>query len=173
MKKALLSLIDAAPLLSRQLAVAPFRWRAGLSWLAERKLNFLHVTNHNNYTIQRSLGICVPRPNCFAKVVEICFPSSPKVYRKPCIVYSELRVLFKHIRTSVEERPGRQSNNLPWQGILAFCFLRFISPAILYPKMWGLYPGLPSESVLELVAKTIQNLANLMIVSSLTNMWMY
>jgi len=84
-------------------------------------------------------------------------------------------VLFKHIRTSVEERFGRQSNNLPWQGISAFCFLRFIVPAILYPNMWGIYPGLPSEGVqrsLKLVAKTIQNLANLMIVSSLTNVWM-
>lgn len=82
-------------------------------------------------------------------------------------------MLFKHIRSAVEERFGRQSSNLPWQGVSAFCFLRFIVPAILYPNMWGLYPGLPSEGVqrsLKLVAKTIQNLANLMIVRILTNM---
>ena len=82
-------------------------------------------------------------------------------------------MLFKHIRGAVEERFGRQSSNLPWQGVSAFCFLRFIVPAIIYPNIWGLYPGLPSESVqrsLKLVAKTIQNLANLMIVSTPTNM---
>ena len=92
------------------------------------------------------------------------------------ILHSELQLLFKHVRTSVEECFGRQSNNLLSQGVSALCFLRFIVPAILYPNMWGLYPGLPSENVqrsLKLVAKTIQNLANLRIVSTLPNVWIW
>ena len=87
-------------------------------------------------------------------------------------MHSELRVLFKRIRTSVEERFGPQSGALPWQGVSAFCFLRFIVPAILYPNIWGLYPGLPSAGVqrsLKLVAKAIQNLVTT--VSTLTPPW--
>jgi hypothetical protein len=94
-------------------------------------------------------------------------------------VHSELRILFKHIRHSVEERFVCQPNdNLPSQGVSAFCFLRFIVPAIIYPNLWGLCPGMPSPGVqrsLKLVAKTIQNLANLVTVSEYPylNMWMW
>jgi len=60
----------------------------------------------------------------------------------------EMRRLFETIRTLVERRyrseqhashePNRE---LPWQSVSAFCFLRFIVPAILHPHLFGISPG--------------------------------
>lgn len=61
----------------------------------------------------------------------------------------EMRRLFEHIRKLVERRcratktlvdDGSQ-NDLPWQAVSAFIFLRFIVPAILHPHLFGLVPG--------------------------------
>ncbi|KAJ3791000.1 GTPase activating protein [Lentinula aff. detonsa] len=83
----------------------------------------------------------------------------------------EMRRLFCTIRELVEERFSSSGNSaiqakhdLRWQGVSAFCFLRFIVPAILNPHLFHLYPGLPSPPVqrsLTLIAKVIQSLANL------------
>ncbi|KAF6766033.1 GTPase activating protein [Ephemerocybe angulata] len=56
------------------------------------------------------------------------------------------------------------TETFPKQSVSAFCFLRFIVPAILHPHLFGLYPGSPPETVqrsLTLIAKVIQSLANL------------
>ena len=64
------------------------------------------------------------------------------------VFVSEMRMLFKSIRTLVEQRyrtaPGSvdNNNNLPWQSVSAFVFLRFIVPAILHPHLFGLCPGM-------------------------------
>nr|GAT44189.1 GTPase activating protein [Mycena chlorophos] len=82
----------------------------------------------------------------------------------------EMRRLFETIRHLVEERykvkesSSPESRELPWQSVSAFCFLRFIVPAILHPHLFGLCPGMPSGPVqrsLTLIAKVIQSLANL------------
>ncbi|KAF5370234.1 hypothetical protein D9615_010078 [Tricholomella constricta] len=82
----------------------------------------------------------------------------------------EMRRLFETIRTLVEKRYRPESlsqelsRELPWQSVSAFCFLRFIVPAILHPHLFGLCPGLPSAPIqrsLTLIAKVIQSLANL------------
>ncbi|TFY80721.1 hypothetical protein EWM64_g3290 [Hericium alpestre] len=62
---------------------------------------------------------------------------------------NEMRLLFEHIRLLVEKRYRIQrdtpdkARELPWQSVSAFCFLRFIVPAILHPHLFGLCPGLP------------------------------
>ncbi|KAL1951926.1 hypothetical protein VTO73DRAFT_1075 [Trametes versicolor] len=79
----------------------------------------------------------------------------------------ELRRMFEHIRRLVESRyriRDDQNHDLPWQSVSAFCFLRFIVPAILHPHLFGLLPGLPDVPVqrsLTLIAKVVQSLANL------------
>ncbi|TFY69240.1 hypothetical protein EVJ58_g517 [Rhodofomes roseus] len=80
---------------------------------------------------------------------------------------AEMRRLFEHVRRLVERRYGlhdEQNRDLPSQSVSAFCFLRFMVPAILHPHLFGLWPGLPDARVqrsLTLIAKVIQNLANL------------
>lgn len=62
---------------------------------------------------------------------------------------SEMRRLFEHIRKLVENRykmkdgQDTQNRELPLQSVSAFCFLRFIVPAILHPHLFGLMPGNP------------------------------
>jgi hypothetical protein len=103
----------------------------------------------------------------------------------------EMRRLFETVRKLVEKRYQRtesqDSRELPWQSVSAFCFLRFIVPAILHPHLFGLCPGkcpdfehllatlndftqgLPPAPVsrsLTLIAKVIQSMANLNAVSN-------
>lgn len=57
---------------------------------------------------------------------------------------SEIRRLFGHVRELVENHYKHEQGRpkeLPWQSVSAFCFLRFIIPAILHPYQFGLYPG--------------------------------
>ena len=58
-----------------------------------------------------------------------------------------MRKLFKDIRQLVEGRyhDGRSTDtktDLPRQSVSAFCFLRFIVPAILHPHLFGLCSGM-------------------------------
>ena len=62
---------------------------------------------------------------------------------------SELRMLFETIRKLVEEkyhndRAYQLNNKLRWQSVSAFCFLRFIVPAIYHPHLFGLCSGTSS-----------------------------
>lgn len=63
------------------------------------------------------------------------------------IIYREMRQLFYMIRTLVDDQyqassPSQTINrDLPRQSVSAFCFLRFIVPAILHPHLFGLCPG--------------------------------
>ncbi|KAG8219815.1 Rho GTPase activation protein [Butyriboletus roseoflavus] len=104
------------------------------------------------------------------QLVEWCQTTWDSIYAHRGDCPHEMRRLFEHIRKLVEDRykkkDGQDTQNrvLPWQSVSAFCFLRFIVPAILHPHLFGLTPGLPSATVqrsLTLIAKVIQSLANL------------
>lgn len=80
----------------------------------------------------------------------------------------ETKKLFGTIRKLVEKRMDETKQNkypnLPWQSVSAFCFLRFIVPAILHPHLFGICPGIPrlaTKRTLTLIARVIQSLANL------------
>jgi hypothetical protein len=105
-----------------------------------------------------------------------------------------MRQLFEYIRQLVEERYSNghgtdtKNDDLPRQSVSAFCFLRFIVPAILHPHLFGLcsgmflmrskgdqfennvsgLPDLPVQRSLTLIAKVIQSLANLNTVGSMS-----
>ncbi len=58
-----------------------------------------------------------------------------------------MRKLFEHIRQLVERRFQTDTDSdtnfeLPLQSVSAFCFLRFIVPAVLHPHLFGLCPGM-------------------------------
>lgn len=57
------------------------------------------------------------------------------------IIYRELRQLFQHIRQLIERKFESTNIDIRWQGVSAFCFLRFIVPAILHPHLFGLCHG--------------------------------
>ena len=71
-----------------------------------------------------------------------------------------MRVVLHELRERCSEGRATLSNTL----ISSFVFLRFLCPAILSPSLFKLCHELPQKDAgrtLTLVAKTLQNLANL------------
>lgn len=118
-----------------------------------------------------------PKPNRDVErnvdvLVQWCQELWESIYRSRSECPPEMRRLFEHIRKLVEKRcraiktqgdDGSQ-NDLPWQAVSAFIFLRFIVPGILHPHLFALVPGLPEAPVqrsLTLIAKVLQSSANL------------
>lgn len=85
---------------------------------------------------------------CAQSVPSMSFVSLASDFNSNIHISSEMRILFRTIRKLVEQRyrPDPMStdspNYLPWQSVSAFCFLRFIVPAILHPHLFGLVQGL-------------------------------
>lgn len=75
----------------------------------------------------------------------------------------ELKQVFKSIREEVELK-FTNDENLKYIAVVGFAFLRFFCPGILNPYLFGImddHPDETSKRTLTLVAKTLQNLANL------------
>ncbi|TPX70902.1 hypothetical protein SpCBS45565_g01494 [Spizellomyces sp. 'palustris'] len=82
----------------------------------------------------------------------------------------ELVEIFAHIRQSTTQKwnsdESRDNGQQPvhYAAISGFIFLRFFCPAILNPKLFGLIPDFPDATTARtftLIAKILQNLANL------------
>ncbi|TPX12203.1 uncharacterized protein E0L32_007089 [Thyridium curvatum] len=87
-----------------------------------------------------------------------------------CIIKSaarlppELRQILKYVRAVAEDRYGDFLRTVAYTSVSGFLFLRFICPAILNPKLFGLlrdHPRPRAQRTLTLIAKTLQALANL------------
>ncbi|KAL7796043.1 hypothetical protein V8C37DRAFT_19149 [Trichoderma ceciliae] len=87
-----------------------------------------------------------------------------------CIVDSaeripaELRHVLKYIRAVADDRYGDFLRTVSYTSISGFLFLRFICPAILSPKLFGLlrdHPRPQAQRTLTLIAKALQKLSNL------------
>jgi hypothetical protein len=87
-----------------------------------------------------------------------------------CIVASatrlppELRLILKYIRAVAEDRYGDFLRTVSYTSVSGFLFLRFLCPAILNPKLFGLlrdHPRPHAQRTLTLIAKSLQALANL------------
>lgn len=80
-------------------------------------------------------------------------------------------VIVPDSETEQSTKGGTYQSDLKWQALSAFVFLRFFVPAILHPHLFGLVEGLPPPGVhrtLKLIAKVLQSLANLNLVSVCT-----
>lgn len=76
---------------------------------------------------------------------------------------SSFRDIFKHIREHVRKKFPKDKN-VKYIGPNGFIFLRFFCPAILNPMLFGIMNDFPSKKVnrdLTLIAKTLQNIANM------------
>ncbi|KAI0073136.1 Rho GTPase activation protein [Panus rudis PR-1116 ss-1] len=111
---------------------------------------------------QRSIGRNVD------ELVHWCQEFWTSIYDARTQCPMEMRKLFTHIRMLIESRyrpkDDERYRELPWQGVSSFLFLRFLVPAVLNPHLFGILPGLPEEPIarsLKLIAKVLQNLANM------------
>ncbi|KAK1762358.1 hypothetical protein QBC33DRAFT_461576 [Phialemonium atrogriseum] len=98
------------------------------------------------------------RLNNFTNEVWDCISSSAD--RVP----PELRHILKYIRAVAEDRYGDFLRTVAYTSVSGFLFLRFICPAILNPKLFGLlrdHPRPGAQRTLTLIAKGLQALANL------------
>ena len=76
----------------------------------------------------------------------------------------ELRQILKYIRAVAGDRYGDFLRTTAYTSVSGFLFLRFICPAILSPKLFGLlrdHPRVRAQRTFTLVAKALQKLANL------------
>nr|XP_031543165.1 ras GTPase-activating protein 4B isoform X6 [Vicugna pacos] len=79
----------------------------------------------------------------------------------PAVVRATFRQLFRRVR---ERFPSAQDENLPFIAVTSFLCLRFISPAIMAPKLFHLrerHADARTSRTLLLLAKAVQNVGNM------------
>lgn len=79
-------------------------------------------------------------------------------------LHPELRHILKYVRAVAEDRYYDFLRSVAYTSVSGFLFLRFICPAILSPKLFGLlrdHPRPRAQRTFTLVAKALQKMANL------------
>ncbi|KAM9880674.1 hypothetical protein VDGE_00094 [Verticillium dahliae] len=86
------------------------------------------------------------------------------IAKEPTKCPSELRSILKYVRAVAEDRYGDWLRTVTYTSVSGFLFLRFICPAILSPKLFGLlrdHPRPRAQRTFTLIAKALQALGNL------------
>ncbi|KAJ6257336.1 hypothetical protein Dda_8225 [Drechslerella dactyloides] len=76
----------------------------------------------------------------------------------------EIKKVLNHVRTCVELKFGNMVEGPSYSSVSGFLFLRFLCPAIMNPKSFGIlkdHPGSQAQRTLTLLAKSLQGLANM------------
>jgi hypothetical protein len=79
-------------------------------------------------------------------------------------LHPELRHILKYVRAVAEDRYYDFLRSVAYTAVSGFLFLRFICPAILSPKLFGLlrdHPRPRAQRTFTLIAKALQKMANL------------
>ena len=77
---------------------------------------------------------------------------------------AELRLILKYIRAVADDRYGDFHRTVTYTAVSGFLFLRFVCPAILSPKLFGLlrdHPRPRAQRTLTLIAKVLQKMSNI------------
>ncbi|KZV77643.1 Rho GTPase activation protein [Peniophora sp. CONT] len=134
----------------------------GKTWLEQSLGNSLRRLCEDNVSLETDPARG-GTPRDVSILLQWCTEIWNEIYEARYECPSELKQLFARVRELVVRRYPEQKE-LQWQAVNAFCFLRYLVPAILHPQLHGLYPGPLDTRVqrtLTLVAKTLQSLANL------------
>ena len=99
----------------------------------------------NAETLKRNWG------NLIALTENIWKSIASSVHKCP----PELRLIFRHIRSCAEDRYGDFKRSVSYSSVSGFLFLRFICPAVLNPKLFGLLKGNTQSSLTELHANQV------------------
>ncbi|KAL2758127.1 hypothetical protein ACRALDRAFT_2097462 [Sodiomyces alcalophilus JCM 7366] len=86
------------------------------------------------------------------------------IRREPGRCPPELRAILKYVRSVAEDRYGDWLRTVTYTSVSSFLFLRFICPAILSPKLFGLlrdHPQPRAQRTFTLIAKALQALGNI------------
>ncbi|KAJ3268157.1 hypothetical protein HDV01_003370 [Terramyces sp. JEL0728] len=98
-----------------------------------------------------------------ANLIKLNTIITERIFSSASKMPSALKDIFFLIQSTVMKKfPGNEI--APYTSVSGFIFLRFFAPAILGPSLFGLKVGVldpPSSRKLLLIAKTLQNLSNL------------
>ncbi|KAI9141615.1 hypothetical protein BKA69DRAFT_384241 [Paraphysoderma sedebokerense] len=96
-------------------------------------------------------------------LLECCETVTTAIFDAAATIPGTLRVIFSHLQKEVM-RKFPKNETARYVTVASFIFLRFFVPAVLGPKLFGLwdeYMDSRAARTLTLIAKTLQNLANL------------
>ncbi|KAG6024183.1 hypothetical protein E4U40_003444 [Claviceps sp. LM458 group G5] len=94
----------------------------------------------------------------YTREIWLCIAESAR------LLPDELRHILKYIRAVAEDRYGDFLRTVAYTAVSGFLFLRFICPAILSPKLFGLlrdHPRPRAQRTLTLIAKVLQKMSNM------------